>query len=166
MKPKMFPWSKGKRVWFWQQLSEELRHSHFGSSLHSSGLSSQEQSSPRRGWVTQHAAVCPGTSWVARESGGLPVLLQDIVLPWDSTGFSLSICIIARPSPSHLTSDGAVYFWSDHVHRESYWLWTRIPDVTCVLKSWLTTYSWLLRLWSRLRGYCWEEKGWLPLWMI
>lgn len=99
MKPKVFPRKKGKCVWFWQHLLEELRRLHIGSSLHSLGLSSHQlQSSLRKGGVNQHAAMRPGTSQAAREGGGLPILLQDTVLPWDFTGFSLSIWIIARPS--------------------------------------------------------------------
>lgn len=167
MKPKVFPRKKGKCVWFWQHLLEELRRLHIGSSLHSLGLSSHQlQSSLRKGGVNQHAAMRPGTSQAAREGGGLLILLQDTVLPWDFTGFSLSIWIIARPSRSHLTSDGTWYFWNDHIHRDSYWLWTHILDVMCVLKSWPITCSWLLHSWSRLRGYCWQKKGWLPLRMI
>lgn len=67
-KPTMFPWSKGKNVWFRQCLSEKLSRFHFGSSLHSLGLSGhKEQSSMRKGWVNWHVAACPGTSRVARK---------------------------------------------------------------------------------------------------
>lgn len=77
----------------------------------------------------------------------------------------LSIWIIARPSHSHLISDGTWYFWNNHIHRDDYWL--NILDVMCVLKFWPTLCSsWSICSWSWLRGYCWEEKGWRWLWMI
>lgn len=77
-KPKMIPWSKGKKkiFGFASASGRNSRHFHYRPSLHSLGLSShhKKQNSMRKGWVRWHVATSPGTSPRAQEVRGLPVL--------------------------------------------------------------------------------------------
>lgn len=111
-KPKVFPWGKGKNVWFRQCLMEKLRHFHFGSSLHSLGVKWPRGTQQPEKRLSQPTCSNKPRNFSSGPGSGRPLRFLAGHCPFLELHrfLSLSIWIIERPFHSHLISDGTWCF--------------------------------------------------------